>query len=206
MKYVRLTVDLFLTALMPVLMAFAVTGFRLHELLGTVLFVLVILHNALNAGWYARFFAGRWVPARLFGTAVNLSLVILMILLAVSGYGMTGRISVPAAWAHRVHLVASYWCYVLLCLHAGAHLRVPFSLLKKRDSAAYAALLAAVCTAAVCGVYAFLRQGFPGYLSGTAAFAGPDSGGPRRFFADYTAVMALFMLIGAWIVSRLRDV
>ena len=48
------------------------------------------------------------------------------------------------------------------------------------------------------GVYAFIRRGFPGYMSGSTMFAFFDTSEPLiLFFIDYVAVMILFALLGA---------
>lgn len=197
MTYKRSILDLAMIALMPLLMAFALTGFGLHELLGTILFVLVILHNILNRSWYAALFRGRLTAGRAFGTAVNLCLVLAMVLLALSGYTLTGRLSLPLHAARRIHLIVSYWSFVLMCLHAGIHLRVPFDRLRAQRPAAARVLTAALCAAALWGLWAFVRQGYPGYMFGAVAFADFDLGSPLRFFGELAGIMVLFMLLGA---------
>ena len=51
-QILRMSVDVLMTVLFLVLMAYHVTGNRLHEWLGILLYVLFLLHHVLNSAWH----------------------------------------------------------------------------------------------------------------------------------------------------------
>ena len=73
---VKRVVDVALTVLLLCLMAYQVTGEKLHEWLGIAMTVLVIIHQTLNAKWYGALFKGKYHAARILQTAVNLLLLV----------------------------------------------------------------------------------------------------------------------------------
>jgi len=81
----KVGLDVVMTALFLLLMAYHVTGNRLHEWLGMFLFIIFILHNVLNLNWYKRLFKGRYAAMRIFNTLVNALLMIAMLGTMVSG-------------------------------------------------------------------------------------------------------------------------
>ena len=68
----RITIDILLTVLLPVLMAYALTGQKVHEWIGAIMFLIFIIHNVLNANWYLNLFRGKYTPQRILQTVINL--------------------------------------------------------------------------------------------------------------------------------------
>ena len=205
-KRVRILIDIAMTVLMPLLMAYSLIGETFHEIAGTAIFVLFIAHHILNRKWYTAMPRGRYAAARVFRTVLNLLLLLFMILQPVSGILMSKHLytflpALPvAALARSVHMLLAYWGYVLLCVHAGTHLTAPMSkLVRKRRTAAIPVfiLLGGIC---VYGVAAFVNRGFPDYMLAMTAFAFFDDSEPVVFFIlDYLAIMVTFMTAG-WLV------
>lgn len=68
-------------------------------------------------------------------------------------------------------------------------------------------MLSLISVLSVYGIYAFIKRGFPGYMSGRAAFAFFDLDEPRIFFfLDYIAIMVLFMMMGCLTVYGLGKI
>ncbi|MBR1737936.1 MAG: hypothetical protein IJ736_13145 [Firmicutes bacterium] len=95
MKKIKIIIDCMMTILLPMLMSYALIGEALHEWLGITMFVLFIAHNILNKNWYKNIFKGRYTPYRIYVTAVNLSLCIIMFALPISGILMSKHVLVP---------------------------------------------------------------------------------------------------------------
>jgi hypothetical protein len=57
---IRLAIDLTMTILMLVAMAYRITGNTIHEVVGVFLFVLFIVHNILNRRWYKAIAKGKY--------------------------------------------------------------------------------------------------------------------------------------------------
>ena len=199
---VRVIIDAGMVVLLPLLMAYSLIGEMFHEIAGSAMLVLLVVHNILNRRWYGALFKGRYGARRIFQTALDAVLFLFLLLQPVSGiliskhlYTFLPTLNVSAA-AREIHLIAAYWGIVLASLHAGTHLTAVFGRLKKKKALfAFVCAIAAVVSAY--GVRAFIKRGFPGYMFGTAKFAFFDFEEPVLFFiADYLAVMVLFAFLG----------
>lgn len=212
-KQIRLTVDIAMTVLMPLLMAYSLIGETLHEVFGTAIFVLFLAHHILNRKWYGALLRGRYSAGRIFRTVLNTLLLIFMILQPVSGILLSKHLytflpSLPiSAQARSVHMLLAYWGYVLLCVHAGTHLTAPLGKLYRNHRSAAFAVFALLGAVSVYGCFAFLKRDFPGYMFARTAFAFFDYSEPLvYFFLDYLAVMVLFMTVGGLIMSVLNRI
>lgn len=217
-----------MTVLLPLLMAYSLIGEMLHEIIGTAIFVLLIVHHILNRKWYGALFTskrtgemsgghfyrkGKYNARRIFQTALDTLLLVFMLLQPISGILMSRHLytflpTFPiSVQARSIHMLLAYWGYVLICIHAGTHLAAPMHKLFINSKK----IFAAVCVVASCvsayGCAAFIKRGFPGYMSGRTMFAFFDYSEPRVFFfLDYLAIMALFMMTGCLAVYGLNKI
>lgn len=210
---IRLIVDIAMTVSLPMLMAYSLIGEMLHEIIGTAIFVLFIVHHVLNRKWYGALFRGKYNMRRIFQTTLDMLLLVFMILQPISGILMSKHLYtfLPAlpisAQARSIHMMLAYWGYVLLCIHAGTHLVSPMKKLFMKSKKIFAAVCVAVVCISVYGCAAFIKRGFPGYMLGQTMFAFFDYSEPRVFFfLDYLAIMVLFMMIGCLIIYGLSKV
>ena len=67
----KIAVDLGMTILLFVLMAYQLTGDFAHEWAGAAMFLLFIAHHILNRRWFASLGKGRWSPLRILQAAVD---------------------------------------------------------------------------------------------------------------------------------------
>ena len=207
-KRFRIVLDIIMAALMPVLMAYLLVGEALHEILGSIIFVLFIVHQILNRKWYRALFKGRYTARRIFQTVLNAALLIFMILQPISGILLSKHLYtfIPVlpvtALMRTIHMIVPYWGYVLLSVHAGTHLLPLFSKITRKPF-----IQMFVCTDALIsgyGVYAFIHRGFPGYMFGQTMFAFFDTSEQLiLFFLDYASVMVLFASLGVLCVYLL---
>lgn len=206
-KNIRLCVDIAMTVLLPMLMAYSLIGEAFHEVIGTLMLALFIIHHILNRKWYGALRKGRYNARRVFQTILDSVLLVFMILQPVSGILMSKHLytflpSLPiSATAREVHMLLAYWGFVLMRVHAGTHLPASMKGLAVKKKA-HLAVLTVLCGISAYGCAAFVKRGFPGYMSGQTAFAFFDFSEPHVFFfLDYLAVMILFMMLGcviAW--------
>ena len=192
-----------MTVLLPLLMAYSLIGETFHEAVGTLVFVLFIVHHVLNRKWYGALFKGKYDTGRIFRTALDMLLLVFMLLQPISGILMSRHLYkflpvLPIVSQTRsIHLLLAYWGYVLLCIHAGTHLTAPMRKLAVRNKRIFVALCAGSGCISAYGAAAFIKRGFPGYLSGRTMFAFFDYSEPVAFFfLDYLAIMVLFMMTG----------
>ena len=206
-------IDIAMTVLLPMLMAYSLIGETFHEIAGTLMFILFIAHNWLNRGFWKSIFKGKYNPQRIFRTVVNVLLLVMMILQPLSGIAMSKHLYtfIPAlgisATARQIHLVLAYWCFCLMSLHAGTHLDIMLGKLKKKNSKAAAVLQAVFGVISVYGIYAFIKRQLADYMFMKTPFVFFDFSEPKVFFfLDYIAVMILFMTAGYLIVSVLGKI
>ena len=210
-KRIRMIVDISMTVILPLLMAYSLIGETFHEIAGITMFAMFVVHQILNRKWYAALFKGRYTARRIFQTVVNLLLLIFMILQPISGILMSKHlftfIEVPgaAATAREIHLVLAYWGFALMCVHAGTHLTAPLSKLKKKHKGVWIAVVSSLAAVSAYGVYAFIKRQIADYMFMKSAFVFFDFSEPRVFFfLDYLAVMVLFGTLGAAITYVLN--
>ena len=213
MKRLRMTLDIAMTVLMPLLMAYSLIGETFHEIIGTLIFILFIIHHVLNRKWSEALFKGRYSPGRVFRTTINALLFAFMILQPLSGILMSKHLYtfLPSLHlsiqARSVHMLLAYWGYVLLNIHAGTHLTAPLAKLRKNRRGAFTFLITALAAASLYGAYAFVKRGFPEYLFAKTMFAFFDYSEPvLLFLLDYLAVMAACMMIGRLLLSGLNRI
>lgn len=98
-----------------------------HEVLGIILFILFIMHNALNYRWYKlilkRKINSKMIPSLIINFLIFVTLIILILSsFMISGYVFKGLISSNSMLSRGLHMVSSIWFYILVSIHLGLHL------------------------------------------------------------------------------------
>lgn len=173
---VKIAVDVLMTLGMLFLMGYQFWGDVAHEWAGAGMFVLFILHHALNGGWYKSLFRGKYSPARIFQLVIDLLVLLDMLGLMVSGVILSNHVFdfLPIlggmGFARTLHMLASFWGFLLMALHLGLHWSVFLGMARKapafqkpsrRRTIVLNLLGGAV---ALYGVVAFFRRDLPTYL------------------------------------------
>lgn len=183
--------------LLPLLMAYSLIGEAFHEVAGTLMLALFILHQRMNRAWWKNLFKGQYSPQRIFQTALNLLLLIFMIAQPLCGILISKHLYTflptdgVSSVARAIHLPLANWGFVLMSLHAGTHLG---AMLPKEKKAIILGFLAAI---SLYGIYAFFKRQIPAYMFLRLPFAFFDYSEVRFFFfTDYLSVMVLFAMLG----------
>lgn len=211
----QLLLDVAMTALLLLLMAYSLIGETAHEWLGTAMAVLFLSHHVLNVRWYKGLAKGRWSLPRIAQTVVNFALLFMMLGLIASGIILSRKvfsflpISGGTSFARTVHMACSYWGFCLMSIHIGMHWGIVigrFRQLAKSNSRRRTILLrAAAVLIAGYGVYAFFYREIGAYMTLKTAFVFFDFEEPLAlFFLDYLAVMGLFAVIGYYAIKLLQ--
>lgn len=135
---VKIAVDVLMTLGMLFLMGYQFWGDVAHEWAGAGMFVLFILHHALNGGWYKSLFRGKYSPARIFQLVIDLLVFLDMLGLMVSGVILSNHVFnfLPIlggmGFARTLHMLASFWGFLLMALHLGLHWNVFWGWPEKR--------------------------------------------------------------------------
>jgi len=214
---IKIAVDIVMTVMLLVLMAYRITGELLHEWIGAGMSPLLIAHHILNRFWYRSLGKGKYTAFRVFQTAINLLLLPCMAGLIISGIIMSRHvfaflpISGGLSLARMMHLVCAYWGFVLMSIHIGLHWGMIMGMARKAAKLTFssykrtALLRAAAVIIAGYGIYAFIARQMPQYMLLIIQFAFFDYEQPKiLFFADYLAVMGSFIFLGHYAAKFLR--
>lgn len=214
---IKLLVDLGMTVLLLLLMAYELIGQALHEWLGVGMFVLLILHHILNGTWSRNVCKGRYTALRIFQT-----ILVAGVLLAMAGSMVSGVIlsryvfyALPIgggrSFARGLHMVCAYGGFILMSLHLGFHWIMMMGIVKKhakKQSVLFQWFLRMIAVLiAGYGVCAFIKRDIGSYMFLKNQLVFFDFEEPLILFVlDYLAVMGLFVFIGHYIAAGLRRV
>ena len=187
-KGLKTVIDLAMMALILILMAYHVTGNRLHEWLGILLFLLFFLHHFLNLKWYGSLVKGKYGAPRIVGVVLNFLLLADMACM----------------------MVSVSWGFVLMSVHLGFHGGMMSHMAgkrvreKRKDLAAYACRLMAAALS-VYGICAFGEREMVAKMFLMVKYSFFDQGEPATWvFADYFSVMVLFAVLSYYGMRRMR--
>ncbi|CAK8583611.1 hypothetical protein BMEGG_05848 [Priestia megaterium] len=121
---IRLVIDLAMTVLMLVVMAYHVTGNAIHELVGAVLFMLFIFHNILNRRWYKTIIRGKYNVRRILKIVVNLLFLVSMVVVMISSVPISRDVFpyFPInndMIVRQIHVLTAYWGFIFMAVHIG---------------------------------------------------------------------------------------
>ena len=207
----KILVDVVMTALFMLLMAYHVTDNRQHEWLGVILFALFILHHILNVKWYKGLVKGKYSAARILMVFINFLLFAAMVGMMVSGIMLSrevfGFLHLRAGmFGRRLHMTSTAWGYLLMSMHIGLHWGMVVAMVKRKlpqrgKWAGYIGKGIAVLISAY-GVYALITRQLIERLFLRVHFAFFDYEEPVIFFfADYMSILILFAAISYYLLK-----
>ncbi len=82
---IKIFIDIIMTVLFFILLAYNLTGRTIHEYLGFLIFAFFIVHHILNFNWCKNLFKGKYNLTRTFNTFINVMLFICMLGLIITG-------------------------------------------------------------------------------------------------------------------------
>lgn len=213
----KMVIDILMTALLLLLMAYSLVGEKVHEWLGIGMFVLFILHHVLNNNWSRNLLKGKYTPFRILQTVLVVLALTSMLGSMVSGIVLSRYvfsflfITGGQSWARTLHMLCAYWGFVIISLHIGLHWNIMMSVAKKmfhKPSViqSWIVRLAGLLTAGY-GIYAFIKRQIGSYLFLINQFVFFDYKEPlMRFLLDYMAVMVLFAALGYYLGKLLAGI
>ena len=216
-QILKIIVDISMTVILLLLMAYSLVGEVAHEWLGTGMFALFVLHHVLNYKWICSLFKGRYTPYRILQTALVILALVSILGSMVSGIVMSGHVFsfLPITggqwWARTLHMLSAYWEFVFISLHLGLHwsmmMGMASRLWKKRSAVRSWIVRTAGVLLAGYGIYAFLKRGIGSYMFLKNQFVFFDYNEPLFFFLlDYIAAMGLFVFIGYYLFEGLKRI
>lgn len=212
---IKIFVDIGMTLLLLLLMAYSLVGVQAHEWLGVGIFVLFVVHHALNRKWTRSVVRGRYTAVRSLQTGLAFCVMTTMVGSMVSGVLLSRYvfavlpISGGRSFARTLHMLSAYWGFVFMSLHLGFHWNLVLSMARRagtKPSNARSWLIRSVgILIAGYGIYAFAIREIGSYLLFRTQFVFFDFEEPLgMFLLDYVAVMGLFVFIGHYGTEGLK--
>ena len=211
---IKVVIDVCMTVLLLLLMAFQITGQQFHEWFGAGMLVLFLAHNILNYRWYKNLLKGRYNIIRILQTVINFAVLVSMLCLAYSGIVMSnyvfGFVSIKGttALARQMHMAASYWGFVLMSVHLGFHWGMVVGMVRKvagerkmPKSVLWVLRMTAFAIAGY-GAVCFYKANIISYLFLKSQFAFFDFEQPAVYvFSEYIAMMGLWVFVGYYLMK-----
>ncbi len=207
-QILKLSVDILMTILLLLLMAFMLTQQQVHEWLGTGMLVLFVIHHLLNKNWFKAFAHGGYPPLRIFQTLIAALSFLSMLGSMISGIMMSRYVFAwlpfhgGLVWARTLHILFAYWGFFFLSVHLGLHWGMLMGILRNitglRTCPSSGRVMLRILSwlIAVYGIYSFCKHRIADYLflkNTFVFFDYPQS--PIQFFADYLAMMGLWIFL-----------
>jgi hypothetical protein len=205
---IKVVLDVVMTVILMAQMAYHVAGDKAHKIMGSLLLLLFIVHNIVNRNWYKGLLKGKYGPARIIRTIINVLLAISMLGMIVSGImlsplsyllsfrsGMLGR---------RLHMLSTAWGFILVSAHLGLHWGRIVGMITRLTRGRIPPLMLRLAALGIAsyGVYAFFVRQFGQRMFLLIDYAFFDYEEPAVFFfRDYIAVMGLFACVGYYSVN-----
>ena len=213
---VKILVDIGMTIILMLLMAYELVGRQAHEWLGMGMMALFILHHVLNRKWSKSIFKGKYALFRLFQTIVVLIILITMLGSMISGIMLSEYVFAfvkPGSGYEifrNIHMLSAYWGFVFMSIHIGTNVGVMTGMIKKTrayNSKSGRFIFISVPILISCyGIYAFYKRFIWQYMFLISHFVFFDSSEPLAFFmADYLSVMVLFATVGHYLSKFLKS-
>jgi hypothetical protein len=217
MFLLRLALDFVALGLLLAALAYWWLDNRTHELIGTAMFLLLIVHNVFNRWWYGTIRKGRRAPRGLMTTVLNLSLLTVMLTLLITSLMISrdlfGFISLESGFTVReIHKLASYWAMVIVSIHLGLHwsmvmgaVRGALDVAKENRGRTWALRMTAVAVAAY-GVHSSFEMRIGSKLVLHPTLDMWDFGeSTLGFFAHYGAIVGLYAVLAHYAVTWMKD-
>lgn len=199
----RLGVDLSMTVLMIVAMAYQITGNTIHEWVGMSLFVLFIVHNVFNRKWYKTILKAKYTARRMLGVLVNLLFLVSVAVILISSIPISADVfpylssSNDMMW-RQIHVLTSYWGFIFMAVHIGLSwgmvLQAVRSMtgLKRESRIGSVGLRVLAVIIVIYGVQTSFEQDMGERLTIYNPFGGSNDSA-MEFLMDYLAIMGIYI-------------
>lgn len=214
---IKIAVDFCMTVLLLFLMSYELIGQAAHEWIGIGMFVLFVLHHALNSNWSQNVLKGKYTALRILQTAFVVCILLTMLGSMVSGVILSRHalsflpIQGGRSFARSLHMVCAYGGFVLMSLHLGLHWNMMMGIVKKHEEQPFQihkwVLRGIAFAIAGYGLYAFVKRDIGSYMFLRKQFVFFNFDEPVIIFVlDYIAAMGLFVCVGHYLSEGLKRI
>lgn len=199
----KIIIDILMSLALLFLMGYQLWGDVAHEWAGAGMFLLFIVHHILNFNWHKNLFKNKYTARRIAMLCIDILIFADMAIMMFSGIVMSRHvfaflpISGGLLPARRLHIIGSYWGFLLMSLHLGMHVKMFANMLGKRIKIPAAAFFVPCLFISAYGVYAFIKRDFPTYMFLRSEFVFLDYDEPKIwFYLDYISIMVMCVFAG----------
>jgi hypothetical protein len=219
---IRLVIDLSMTVLMLIAMAYHITGNTIHELVGVLLFLLFIAHNMLNRRWYKTIFKGKHHVRRILSIVVNLLFLVSMSVVIISSVPISRDIFPFISTNNdmillQIHVMTSYWGFILMAVHIGMSWGTIINAVRKMTGITSTSRIRTIALRVIAvlivvyGVQASFKREMFYKLTVYNPFGWNFDESSMRFLIDHLSIMGIYIsgthyiLKFAWKQDKTRD-
>lgn len=212
----RLVLDFLAIALIIACLAYWWLDNLSHELFGTALFTLVIVHNVFNRLWYPRVRNGRRDAVRIFNIVSIVCLAVAMLIML----GTSLLISRDLFWftsidggftVREFHMFAGYWTLLIVAVHLGTRWTVVMNTVRSTlgltsTNAVRTLVLRIIAFAiAVWGVKSSFDMTFGSKLMLSYSLDMWDfNESSLGFFLNYLAIVGLYAVVTHYVLAFIK--
>ncbi|MFJ5748299.1 DUF4405 domain-containing protein [Peribacillus frigoritolerans] len=201
---IRLVIDLSMTVLMLVAMAYQITGNVMHELAGVLLCLLFITHNILNRRWYKTIFKGKHNVRRILSIVVNLLFLVSMAVVMISSVAIS-RDMIPFIPINndtvllQIHVMTSYWGFIFMAVHIGISWATIINSVRKMTGITGTSRIRTIAfrvmavLIVVYGVQASFERGMLNKLTIYNPFGWESYDSSMKFLLDHLTIMGIYI-------------
>lgn len=216
LRKIKMTIDVLMTAALLFLMGYQFWGETAHEWVGAGMFVLFLLHHILNGSWHKNLFRGKYSPMRIFLTVIDVLTLLSMIAQMYSGIVLSRHvfaflpIESGLAFARRLHILGSYWGFLLMSLHLGLHWNMVLGAVKRKfpvtSQRVHYLSVGIGLAVALYGAWVFVKRDFAIYMFLQSEFVFMDYEEAKvLFYLDYLSLMGTCIFISHYVGKLLRS-
>lgn len=200
----RFSLDSAMLLFFLLLMANRYTGNPVHEIAGTLLFLLFVTHAAVNGKWYATVMRGSYPPARTLRLAANGLLLAVFMGTVASGILISKTVFPFAGFVdsfsmRTLHMCLAHWTFFLTGVHLGLYwqriwngMQRHFLLWGQKVKSGFLPTVL-VSLAALYGIHAFSIRDMSYVLTMQSAYSVWIDGDTLfRLLLDYGSMLCLF--------------
>ena len=211
MKKIKIVIDMLMYFIFVILMGHHITENLIHEILGTILFILFIVHHILNYRYYKTIFKGKYNLKRTFILIIDLLLLISMIGMMISAINISSDVfaflNIPTTiFGRQLHMLSTSWAFVIMSIHLGLHLGVFINKLNKKmknsvlEYVYYLILILIV----IYGVYSFKKLNFISDMFLLNSFKFYDFNESPIIFYLHVISSSLFIGLTIYFINNLK--
>ena len=211
MKKLKMIIDIVMYLIFIVLMGHHITDNLIHEILGTILFVLFIVHHILNYRYYKTVFKGKYTFKRLLLLITDLLLLICMLGMIISAINISSDVfaflNVPTTiFGRKLHMLSTSWGFVIMSIHLGLHIGVFINKLNKKmkDSTLEYVYYLILFLIAIYGLYSFIKLKFISDMFLLNAFKFYDFNESPIIFYLHVLSSSLFIGLITYLINNFK--